>query len=285
MLVGLALCSSYSYSEQVFGVTNNAADFGYNWVMSQILPQQAGLQVNNVFYRYTTIKDAEDEMVVYVQNENAQGDGYIFREVDDWTGLPGNTITKNIPMPLIDISYWGDGSIEVQGKGEVTDPLVVYSYQYDPCFDPQSSPDCPGYRSPYIPEVVIPDVIDPLQEDYIQDELDRKAQLKAAQEDEEERRQRRRIIVVVEEEEEQRLEALLGIERENDFSIEQTALHNNLVALRGLPTSYTYSIDGGAYEDTVVLKDSELPDNRSVLRVNLAQDIKHQALVNLQYAR
>ena len=86
MLVGLAFCSSYSYSEQVFGVTKNAADFGYNWVMSQILPQQAGLQVNNVFYRYTTIKDEEDEMVVYVQNENAQGDGYIFREVDDWTG-------------------------------------------------------------------------------------------------------------------------------------------------------------------------------------------------------
>lgn len=253
--------------------------------MSQILPQQAGLQVNNVFYRYTTIKDEEDEMVVYVQNENAQGDGYIFREVDDWTGLPGNTITKNIPTPLIDISYWGDGSIEVQGKGEVTDPLVVYSYQYDPCFDPQSSPDCPGYRSPYIPEVVIPDVIDPLQEDYIQDELDRKAQLKAAQEDEDERRQRRRIIVVIEEEEEQRLETLLGIERENDFSIEQAALHNNLVALRGLPTSYTYSIDGGAYEDTLVLKDSELPDNRSALRVNLAQDKKHQALINLQYAR
>ena len=49
--------------------------------MSQILPQQAGLQVNNVFYRYTTIKDEEDEMVVYVQNENAQGDGYIFREI------------------------------------------------------------------------------------------------------------------------------------------------------------------------------------------------------------
>lgn len=284
MLAGLALCSSYSYSEQVFGVSNNAADFGYNWVMSQILPQQAGLQVSNVFYRYTTIKNAEDEMIVSVQNENAQGDGYVFREVDDWTGLPGNTITKNIPMPLVDINYWGNGSIEVQGKGEVTDPLVVYSYQYDPCFDPQTSPDCPGYRPPYTPEVVVPDVIDPLQEDYIQEELDRKAQLKAAQEDEDERRQRRRIIVVIEEEDE-RLETLLGIERENEYSIEQTVLHNNLMALKGLPTSYTYSIDGGSYEDTVVLNDSELPDNRSALRVNLAQDIKHQALVNLQYAR
>lgn len=252
--------------------------------MSQILPQQAGLQVSNVFYRYTTIKNTEDEMTVYVQNENARGDGYIFQEVDNWTGLPGNTITKSIPMPLVDISYWGNGSIDIQGKGEVTDPLVVYSYQYDPCFDPQSSPDCPGYRSPYIPKVEVPEIIDPLQEDYIQEELDRKAQMKAAQEEEEERRQRRRIIVVVEEEDE-RLETLLGIERENDYSIEQTVLHNNLVALRGLPTSYTYSIDGGAYEDTVVLKDGELPDNRSAMRVNLAQDIKHQALVNLQYAK
>lgn len=253
--------------------------------MSQILPQQAGLQVNNVFYRYTTIKNPEDEMVVYVQNENARGDGYVFREVDDWTGIPQNTITKNIPMPLVDISYWGDGSIEVQGKGEVTDPMVVYSYQYDPCFDPQSSPDCPGYKSPYIPEVVVPDVVDPLQDEYVQAELDRKSQMKSAQEDEDERRARRRIVVVIEEEDE-RLETLLGIDRAaSEYAVNQTVLHNNLMALKGLPTSYTYSIDGGEYEDTVVLKDSELPDNRRALRVNLTQDLKHQALVNLQYTK
>ena len=109
--------------------------------------------------------------------------------------------------------------------------------------------------------------------------------MKSAQEDEDERRARRRIVVMVEEEDE-RLETLLGIDRKtSEYAVNQTLLHNNLMALKGLPTSYTYSIDGGEYEDTVVLKDSELPDNRRALRVNLTQDLKHQALVNLQYAK
>jgi hypothetical protein len=62
--------------------------------MQNVLPQQAGLTVGNVVYRYETVKNTEDDMVVYVQNENSAGDGYIFRERDDWSGLPGNKIYK-----------------------------------------------------------------------------------------------------------------------------------------------------------------------------------------------
>ena len=31
------------------------------------------------------------------KTKTREGDGYVFREVDDWTGIPQNTITKNIP--------------------------------------------------------------------------------------------------------------------------------------------------------------------------------------------
>ena len=68
----LAACyfySSASYSEEVFGTTNNAAQFGLNWVMTNILPSQAGLEVNGLVYQYTAVKDPETGMIVYVQFE------------------------------------------------------------------------------------------------------------------------------------------------------------------------------------------------------------------------
>ena len=55
--------------------------------MQNILPQQAGLTVGNVIYKYTAVKNEQDDMLVHVQNEDALGDGYIFRETDDWSGL------------------------------------------------------------------------------------------------------------------------------------------------------------------------------------------------------
>ena len=42
-------------------------------------------------------------MRVYVQNENPIDGGYTFRSVDDWTGIPGNTINKVIPMAQVPI--------------------------------------------------------------------------------------------------------------------------------------------------------------------------------------
>jgi len=241
--------------------------------------------VNGVFYRYSTVKDAEDEMLVHIQNEDARGPGYIFRETDDWSGLPGNSITKNVPVPLINIDRWGPGSIEVEGKGEVVDAEVLYTYQYDPCFDPQTSPDCPGYIDPYLMGQEDPNVVDPLDDEFVQNELDRKANMRA-QEEEEERRERRKIAQEAEKDNDERLEDLLGIEiASTEYSIEQTNLHNNLTALVGIPVAYTYSIDGGVYNETVVLQDASLPKNRRALSVGLAQDLRHQELVNLQYVK
>lgn len=279
----MLLCSSHSYSNEVFGVTQNATSFGYQWVMTNILPQQAGLQVNAVIYNYSVDKVTEDDFLVHVQNENARGEGYIFRETDDWSGLPGSTINKNVAVPNIDISYWGLGSIETEGKGTVYDAGVYYSYQFDPCFDPQSNPSCPGYESPVDLNFEDASIYDPLEDDMIQNELDRKANLKQQKEDEE-RRERLRIVRELEEEKEG-LESLLGIAEQYEFSEEQILKHQQLMALRGLPSSYLNSLVGGSYEDTITLKDKELPNNRRGLRVGLAQELKHQQLINLQYAK
>ena len=279
----MLLCSSHSYSNEVFGVTQNATSFGYQWVMTNILPQQAGLQVNAVIYNYSVDKVTEDDFLVHVQNENARGEGYIFRETDDWSGLPGSTINKNVAVPNIDISYWGLGSIETEGKGTVYDAGVYYSYQFDPCFDPQSNPSCPGYKAPVDLNFEDASIYDPLDDDMVQNELDRKANLRQQKEDEE-RRERLRIVRELEEEKEG-LESLLGIAEQYEFSEEQILKHQQLMALRGLPSSYLNSLVGGSYEDTIMLKDKELPNNRRGLRVGLAQELKHQQLINLQYAK
>lgn len=278
-------CSSYS-SEAVYGTTGNAASAGYNWVMTNVLPQQLGLSVNSVIYQYTTNKITEDDMLVHVQNENARGPGYIFRETDDWSGLPGNTINKIVPVNMIDISYWGPGSIEIEGDGTVVDAGVYYSYQYIPCEDPQSDPTCPGYIDPTgaaITEQVI--AVDTSSEEYIQNEIDRKANLKA-QKEEEEREERQRIAKEKEEDVRDSLEVLLGLDlgaglqREHD-----TLLHNALMATNYLPRSYLMAIKGGDYPDAEMLKDTKLPDSKRGMRVGLASELKHKQLVDLQYVK
>jgi hypothetical protein len=287
-VLALLVCSSYSYSslaqEAVYGTTANAArDNAYNWVMTNVLPQQLGLSVNSVIYRYTTDKIAEDDMLVHVQNENARGDGYIFRETDDWSGLEGNTINKTVPVNMIDISYWGAGSIEVEGTGSVLDPEVYYSYQYIPCEDPQSDAACPGYVDPTGASLVNDAIAqDTTSEEYIQAEIDRKANLQA-QKEEEEREAQEAFAKEKEEEILESLEVLLGYVNTNLMNEESRVLHNALVATNYLPRSYFEAMVGGDYPETLVLKDGRLPDNRKGLRVGLASELKHKQLVDLQY--
>ena len=276
----LLASSSYSYSDNtVYGSSSNAATNGYNWVMTNILPQQAGLTVGNVVYKYTAVKNTEDDMVVHVQNENALGEGYIFRSSDDWSRLPGNTINKVVPVNDIDISYWGNGSIEVDGFGTVEDASVIYTYQYDPCFDPQSGPDCPGYIAPV--EFDANQVSYEEDRQYIQDELDRKKTLK--DEEEQEELDRKTMLAKKRRESDERLEVLLGFVNTNALSQEQLIMHGQLAAMNGLSSSYYTTIPGGTYQETIALIDSKLPDAKKGLRVNLATQILHQKMVDLQY--
>jgi len=247
--------------------------------MTNILPQQAGLTVGNVVYKYTAVKNTEDDMVVHVQNENALGEGYIFRSSDDWSRLPGNTINKVVPVNDIDISYWGNGSIEVDGFGTVEDASVIYTYQYDPCFDPQSGPDCPGYIVPV--EFDANQVSYEEDRQYIQDELDRKKTLK--DEEEQEELDRKTMLAKKRRESDERLEVLLGFVNTNALSQEQLIMHGQLAAMNGLSSSYYTTIPGGTYQETIALIDSKLPDAKKGLRVNLATQILHQKMVDLQY--
>lgn len=284
----LLLCSSYSYSEHVdlspqYGTTSNAASRGYDWVMQNVLPQQAGLLVNQVAYRYTTVKEQTDQMVVHVQNENARGPGYIFRDSTDWTGLPGNTLTKVVPIVNgIDISYWGRGSIEVEGTGSVQSPEVFYTYTYDPCFDPQTNIECPGYIDPFVVELTEVEVVDPLDDDNVQNELDRKTNLRQQKEDEKEKARKKALA---EDKIDQLLEQILGVADSSEFSLEQILLHQQLMNLGGLPISYQRALVGGDYSEGVVLKDARLPNNSRGLRVGMAQELLHQEMIMLQYAK
>ena len=278
----MLVCSSYSLSEEaVYGSTANAAQDTLNWVMRNVLPQQAGLAVNGVVYRYTTVKETEDAMVVSVQNENALGTGYIFRETDDWTGLPSNTISKVVPINNIDISYWGDGSIDWTGNGQVIDQSVIYTYFYEPCSDPQSNPSCDGYVDPYS---VVEDVMvsNKTEEKMIQEELDRKTQLEA-QEAEEEERERKEIVTRKKKREEEALEVLLGFVNTSLLSQEQIMKHELLKATNYLPQIYFVDVRGGAYDDVPMLVDKKLPDNKKGLRVGLAAELRHREMVDLQY--
>ena len=286
-MAALLAYSPFSYSSDiVFGQSLNAASDGYNWVMTNVLPQQMGLEVTNIFYRYTTIKDPLSDMVVYVQNEDAQNEGqYIFRSADDWSGLPPNTIVKSIPLQNILGSRFGDGSIEVTGEGSVEDATVLYSYRFDPCFNPQSSPDCEGFMPP-IPE--IPDVADPLSEDYIQNEIDRKAVM-ADEEEEQEDRER------VEEggengPETESLEEMLGIAMESALAASDNAAAAALSAMNALPMTYTAPLPTTTYEETVTLKDNgtlvrSLVRSSRGRRMSYAQDKLHNELVQSQFKR
>lgn len=248
--------------------------------MTNVLPPYTGLAVNGVVYQYTTVKETEDEMTVYVQNENAIDTGYIFREKDEWTGIPQNTINRVVPVDYIPLEYWGDGSIVVEGQGEVVDATVIYTYRYDDTcvLDPQASPDCPGYV-PEIPELTEEEAYDPMDEDYIQDELDRKATLK---DEEEEDRQREKVKKEGNKKKRETLASILGIDNLGEMASIDEALHNALVALDNVPQSYTVALPTTEYEETVVLKDAVLPDNNRVRR-NFAQDELHDQIVNSQY--
>lgn len=241
--------------------------------MANVLPPQTGLTVSNVIYRYTTVKDPSSEMLVSVQNENGLGEGYIFRSTDDWSGLPGNTINRAIPVGAVPLEAWGDGSIAVEGEGTVEDPTVIYTYRYDTCYDPQVSPECVGYIPPVVPYSEV--YVDPLEDEYVQAELARKARI----EEEEENIERKEKSA----KERKKLEQLLG--GINGFMMSQNALAQEkaLFNMKFIPQSYLSSLSGGEYNDTLQFEHKEIPKNLNALRVGLAQQLKHEEMVRAQY--
>ena len=272
---------SYSYSEYIYGTTSNAASAGVNWVMANIIPQYTGLTVNGLVYEYTTVKNPEDSMVVTVQNENPVDGGYIFRDSQDWTGLSGSTYRRTFVLPYVPVEYWGNGSIEIDGEGQIIDPSVIYSYRYDDrCLDPQSDPTCPGYER-QIPEVDVPEYTQP---DFTQDELDRQNTFR---DEEEEREDFLRMVDLKNKKRRAgELERMLGLGNQSDFSGPSEILHRQMVSMNYLDPSYSRVLPVTVYDETIVLQDSVLPDNSGVRkRNNLTQQFLHQQMVESQYEK
>jgi hypothetical protein len=246
--------------------------------MQNVLPDVIGLDVNAVIYKYTTVKDPHSDMLVHVQNKDATGTGYIFRETDNWSGLPGNTISKVVAVNNVPSTRWGDGSIEVEGSGSVIDANVVYSYRVDYCFDPQTDPSCPGYKTP-VP-VIQYDVYDATKDDSVSDALsatDRDLiddEAKKSDDDEEEKDEKDRL--------QRRLSAT-----KNALAlvsgINQQALILAMTQYSQMAAFSAPRIRGGVYRDALQLQDSTLPDNRRGLRNNLAQQLLHKKMVDAQY--
>lgn len=245
--------------------------------MTNILPAYTGLEVNGLVYQYTTVKNAEDEMIVYVQNENAQGDGYIFQFADNWTGQPGNTIRRKFILPNIPSDYWGDGSITWTGTGEVVDANVIYTYKYDTCSDPQADPSCPGYEK----EVEVPEIpfVDPLNDEFIMQQMQQQAKIDREQEEEDRRRRQRESTI------DSAIEKVLGDGTNPKLADEALQLAKLAELYKVLPTDYYDFLDGGVYLETIKLNGGEIQDNMQGRRANYAQELLHEKMINLQYER
>ena len=276
------VCYSYSYSESLeYGTTNNAAANGLTWDMRDVFPVPGGLMVNGMIYRYTIEKDREDPAKVHIQNENAIDGGYIVKQTDDWTNLPGSTINKVIGLPDIPMEYFGNGSIEVEGKAEIVDPTVRYSYKVDPCFVPLSDPSCPGYLQSlydWLKEngLLSPDATldDPYFNEIVQAMLNRERDLEEEEADLETENKE-------EDEEIEKLNAGASIEALGDPAA-QNSIMQALSTIPNFENYYAATIQGGVYEDALTLEDKDIQDNAQALR-NLSQDSLHRSMVRSQY--
>jgi len=287
----LVFWPSYCYSDSIqpyYGTTPNAAAGGNTWSMNSILPTPPGLDINGVIYNYTINKDVNDQVDVYVGNENASGTGYIFREHDEWKpgSLGGTEIRKVVPViPNIPRAAWGQGSIEVEGPGSVEDPNVVYMYKVDPCFDPQYDPNCPGYVVPMPPIVdVTIEIYDATQDENVKltsEELvlieeNEQVLEEKEEEDEEENEKRKR---------EYRLQALADSQNAAMLVAENIRIQAMNQAMQVLVTnSYLQtSIPGGVYKENIQLVDTKINDNKKGLRNGFAQQILHEQMIDSQY--
>ena len=274
----LALWPSYSSCDPYsYGTTGNAASTALSWSMSSVLPDIPGIDINGLLYKYTTVKDPDADMKVHIGNKNVDADGYIFRKTDNWSGVPGNTIVRSFPLSNIPASQWGAGSIDVEGEGSVKDAMVIYNYRIDECYDEQSNPACPGYVKP-VPVIPVVELYDVLDDD---------AAMSAIEADEFQYDEDGNLILSEEEEEEEtRIEMGLTASA-NALTLLKTQGQDDIILAINQQTNiamyYNASINGGVYADAPGLADSEIADNKKALRNNLAQQLLHEKMVDMQY--
>jgi len=233
------------------------------------VPSVQGVDINGVIYQYTAVKDRADPYTVSIQNEAANGDGYIFRETDDWSGKSGGTITKFIPVPYSPLGEWGTGNIEQVGIGEVQEPTVVYTFRRDPSV---LQPTQEAYDFSQI------STYDALSDKYVIAALE-STDLSLLERDTDEKNDSEG------DDEGERLEAALSAS-ENALTIgvgvSQAELLQAMNTATNLSTYYAFNIQGGVYKETIVLSDNNIPDNRRAFR-SMGQQVLHDEMVNQQW--
>jgi hypothetical protein len=249
--------------------------------MPDLFPESNSLSINGVFYQYTPVKNKADDMLVHVQNKKVDGSGYIFRETDDWSGRTGGIpINKVIGVANVPQELWGDGSIEIEGTGTVADASVVYSYKYDnTCATPLSAPSCPGYAAAILKTLPTQttEVYNALEDTNVKDVLDDKTELAENEKESEEEEA---------DEDNDRLEKALSAVDNNVLlanAVAQAQMMDALALAINIDSYYLKDLEGGVYEETQTLSSEQMPDNKKGARVGLAQQIKHDQMVDMQY--
>ena len=275
----LLFCSS-SVHAYTFGYTPNVAISGLEWTMTPTYLGAdgiGGMDVSGVTYKYTPIKNKNDNYVVTLENDKVGG-GYVFQDVQDWSQREGGTeIRRTIALPYTPIAVFGDGRLKQEGTGSIEGADVRYIYRFDPCFDPQSDPNCPGYKKPPPPPLPeIPDY-DALQDESVaiaQKETDRKLSKEDQAEKEED-----------EEEDEESLEFMLA-DVENAIAmaneIAQSVILQQLNNVTNLTNYYVSTVPDNFLPDADALQGGTIVDNRRALR-SLSQDARMNEMIEEQY--
>ena len=284
---------SYCYSDTTYATTNNAAQNGLRWALTNILPDFSQpyltVEINGINYEYTMVKEKDADATVTLSHDDLANPGQkIFEHTDDWSDQYGGTIRKYFRFDYKNANRWGEGSLEIDGEGSIEDPYVIYNYKMvvdetmQKCFlTPLADPMCPGYDdalTDYIANLEAPEVDDPFYDEWVQANLAEEAE-KPKEEEE--------IEVEEEEEREESLEEQLGAEQTLEAMVdtsEQASILAELAQVPKLNQYYATSLPGGVYEETVKLPTTDYPDNRRALR-NLASDANHRTMVRSQYER
>jgi hypothetical protein len=229
-------------------------------------------------------KDPASDATVYVRNEDAINGGYVFEEVDDWSGLPGNSILKNFRFTGIPGEQWGDGSITVEGDGTVSDASVIYLYRMDVdetniiCTNPLADPNCPGFLDALYKYLDGLEYVDPDDEFY-----DYWVEMQESREIENENEE-----VEITEENEEDLEKSMQTDPNVGGFIDGFIQQGLLEQLANDPLIQPYYVveypETIVLQDTLQLEDTVLPDNNRAMR-QLASDAKHYSMVRSQYDR
>lgn len=269
--------SSFSNS-YTFGYTGNAASGGNTWNMSSSvlgIDVQDGLDISGVIYTYLPVKNVVDDFTVTVQAKHADT-GFIFQDTEDWSGLPAIRIKKALALPYTPVSLFGESAIVTTGTGTIEDASVIYMYRFDTCYDPQNDPGCPGYIPP-VPKIPKIDFYDALEDEFVEmaleetdNDLIEDKEMKETDE---------------EEEDEERLEVAFAA-TSNALTIANTATQASVLDAINKATNfnsyYIAQIPGKIYQETIVLPDARLPDNRKVFR-SLAKDTLMNQMIEEQY--